>query len=77
MAAISNDTTPIEDDTLPFHKRGVPVLDVIDLNYGPHNNQFPDGYHHTAHDTIDMVSAQSLQTSADLFMELINLINAR
>lgn len=76
LAAISSDTTPIEDDTLPFHKRGVPVLDVIDLDYGPHNNQFPDGYHHTVHDTIDMISAQSLQTSADLFSELINLINA-
>ncbi len=73
--AISKDTTPIEDDTLPFHTRGVPVLDVIDYDYGPHTNALPDGYHHTAQDTIDKISPQSLQTSADIFLELIRLIN--
>ena len=73
--AISKDTTPIEDDTLPFHTRGVPVLDVIDYDFGPHNNALPDGYHHTAQDTIDKISPQSLQTSGDIFMELIRLIN--
>ncbi len=73
--AISKDTTPIEDDTLPFHTRGVPVLDVIDYDYGPHDNALPDGYHHTAQDTIDKISPQSLQTSGDLFLELIRLIN--
>ncbi len=73
--ALSKDTTPIEDDTLPFHTRGVPVLDVIDYDFGPHTNALPDGYHHTAEDTIDKISPQSLQTSADLFLELIRLIN--
>ena len=73
--ALSKDTTPIEDDTLPFHTRGVPVLDVIDYDFGPHTNALPDGYHHTAEDTIDKISPQSLQTSADIFMELIRLIN--
>lgn len=75
MAALSKDTTPIEDDTVPFHKRGVPVLDIIDYNYGPHDAKHSDGYHHTAEDTIDKISAQSLQTAADLFLELINLVN--
>jgi Zn-dependent M28 family amino/carboxypeptidase len=73
--ALSSDNTPMEDDTLPFHKRGVPVLDVIDYDYGPHNDQLPDGYHHTAQDTIDKISPQSLQTSADIFLDLITLIN--
>ena len=77
MSSISSDHTPMEDDTLPFHKRGVPVLDVIDYDYGPHDNAHPDGYHHTAQDTIDKISPQSLQVSADLFMELINLVNQR
>ena len=72
---ISHDTPPIDDDTLPFHTRGVPVLDVIDYDYGPHTNALPDGYHHTAQDTIDKISPQSLQTSADIFLELIRLIN--
>jgi len=77
-AALSNDNTPMEDDTLPFHKRGVPVLDVIDYDYGPMDDRTGDhAYHHTVQDTIDKISPQSLQTSADLFMELIALINQR
>jgi len=73
--AISSDTTPMEDDTLPFHQRGVPVVDVIDYDYGPHDNAHPDGYHHTPEDTIDKISAQSLQASADIFMQMIVLID--
>ena len=40
----------VEDDHLPFVKRGVPSIDVIDLDYGPNNS-----YHHTAqgHDGQD------------------------
>ena len=64
-----------EDDHLPFLKRGVPSLDVIDVDYGPHTNATPDGYHHTAQDTIDKISPKSLQISADLFLETIRLIN--
>ncbi len=66
-----------EDDHLPFLKRGVPSLDVIDVDYGPHTAAMPDGYHHTAQDTIDKISPQSLQISADLFLETIRLINQR
>ena len=77
LAAISKDTTPIDDDHIPFRQRGVPVLDIIDYDYGPHNNATPDGYHHTAQDTIDKVSPKSLQVSADLFLETIRLINQR
>jgi glutaminyl-peptide cyclotransferase len=66
-----------EDDHLPFLKRGVPSLDVIDVDYGPHTASMPDGYHHTAQDTIDKISPKSLQISADLFLETIRLINQR
>ncbi len=61
---------------LPFNERGVPVLDVIDYEYGPHLSD-PDAYHHTAQDTMDKLSATSLQVSADLFLELVKLINQR
>lgn len=64
-----------EDDHIPFLERGVPALDVIDSDYGPHTAKTPDGWHHTAEDTIDKLSAQSLQTSADLFLETIRLID--
>jgi Zn-dependent M28 family amino/carboxypeptidase len=64
-----------DDDHRPFLRRGVPSLDVIDVDYGPHTNATPDGYHHTAQDTIDKISPKSLQISADLFLETIRLIN--
>jgi glutaminyl-peptide cyclotransferase len=66
-----------DDDHLPFAQRGVPVLDVIDAHYGPATDAAPDGYHHTAEDTIDKISAKSLQISGDLFLEMIRLINQR
>jgi Zn-dependent M28 family amino/carboxypeptidase len=66
-----------EDDHLPFLRRGVPSLDVIDVDYGPRTDSAPDGYHHTAQDTIDKISPKSLQISADLFLETIRLINQR
>jgi glutaminyl-peptide cyclotransferase len=66
-----------EDDHLPFAQRGVPVLDVIDAHYGPATDSTPDGYHHTAQDTLDKISAKSLQISGDLFLEMIRLINQR
>jgi len=67
---------PIEDDHLPFKQRGVPVLDVIAYEYGPYDDKRGDyAYHHTAQDTMDKLSAQSLQISADLFLDLIRLID--
>ncbi len=68
---------PEEDDHLPFARRGVPVLDFIDAHYGPQTNATPDGYHHTAQDTLDKISAHSLQISGDILLELIRLINQR
>jgi glutaminyl-peptide cyclotransferase len=66
-----------EDDHLPFAQRGVPVLDVIDAHYGPVTSALPDGYHHTDKDTLDKISAHSLQISGDIFLEMIRLINQR
>ena len=65
----------VADGHVPFMQRGVPVLDLLDINYGPHDPQHPDGWHHTADDTIDKISPQSLQVSADILMDLIPLIN--
>ena len=62
----------VDDDHLPFVQRGVPSIDIIDLNYGPNNS-----YHHTAQDTMDKVSAHSLAVDDDVFMESIRLINQR
>jgi glutaminyl-peptide cyclotransferase len=66
-----------DDDHIPFMKRGVASIDIIDADYGPHDAAHPDGYHHTPEDTIDKISPQSLQISADLFLEIIRLIDQR
>lgn len=44
--------TPVIDDHVPFLQRGIPSVDIIDLDY-PH--------WHTTEDTIDKVSAESLE----------------
>jgi Zn-dependent M28 family amino/carboxypeptidase len=62
----------VEDDHLPFVERGVPSIDIIDLDYGPNNS-----YHHTAQDTMDKISAHSLTIDGDVFMETIRLIDQR
>jgi len=70
--------TQVDDDHIPFQQRGVPVVDVIDLDYGPPTREHPEGgYHHTTQDTMDKLSAQSLQVSADLFLEMVKLIDQR
>lgn len=44
---------PVTDDHTPLNAVGVPVIDLIDFRFD---------YWHTAGDTIDKISAQSLQT---------------
>jgi len=77
-SSVFKNQTEVEDDHLPFKQRGVPVLDIIDLDYGPPTKEHPEGgFHHTELDSIDKVSAHSLQISADLFLEVIRLVNAK
>jgi Peptidase family M28 len=65
-------TGPIEDDHLPFVKRGVPSLDVIDLDYG-YNNVF----HHTPQDTVDKLSPRSLEIVGNTTLEAVRMIDRR
>jgi Zn-dependent M28 family amino/carboxypeptidase len=62
----------ISDDHLPFAAVGIPVDDIIDLNYG-----FDNIYHHTTEDTADKCSAASLQIVGDIVMETIRALNTR
>jgi hypothetical protein len=61
------DTTRIEDDHLPFLAAGVPSVDIIDLDY----EQW-----HTAKDTLDAVSARSLQIVGDVVLAALPQIEA-
>lgn len=60
------------DDHLPFKDFGVPVADIIDLDYG-----YNGAFHHSVEDTIDKISPKSLQVTGDVMLEAIRLLNAR
>ncbi len=56
----------IDDDHRPFAEVGVNAIDLIDFNYGPQQ-----AYWHTALDTMDKLSAQSLQIVGDVVLEVV------
>jgi hypothetical protein len=49
----------IIDDHTPFNEAGIPAIDIIDFDYP---------YWHTLQDTVDKVSAQSLQVVGDTIL---------
>jgi glutaminyl-peptide cyclotransferase len=53
---LSQIKAPVGDDHIPFLDVGIPCVDIIDLNYGPNNS-----YHHTAADSLDKVSPESME----------------
>ena len=67
----------ITDDHVPLLDKGLRVIDVLDIQYGP----LPAGhdaftasnpnYHHTMQDTFDKVSAKSLQVVGDVAVTLV------
>lgn len=63
-------TTAIEDDHLPFVRRGVPSADVIDLDYG-----YGNAFHHTPQDTMDKLSPKSFQIVGDTVLETVRMLD--
>jgi glutaminyl-peptide cyclotransferase len=63
----------VTDDHVPLLNKGLRVIDVIDLDYGPMgpNGQASPNYHHTTQDTMDKISAKSLQIVGDVALGLI------
>ncbi len=63
----------VTDDHVPFINKGMHVIDVIDIDYGPldANGVANPSYHHTLQDTMDHVSAKSLQIVGDVALGLI------
>jgi len=59
--------TLIEDDHWPFLEAGIDAVDIIDLDYAPW---------HTAGDTIDKLSARSLQIVGDVLVASLPKIEA-
>jgi Zn-dependent M28 family amino/carboxypeptidase len=67
-ATFVNESTPIEDDHVPFLKAGVAATDIIDLDYPAW---------HTSADTLDQTSARSLQIVGDVVLEALPMIESR
>ena len=63
-------TESMEDDHLPFVKRGVPSADIIDFSYG-YNNVF----WHTPQDTVDKLSPKSLEITGTVILETIRILD--
>ncbi len=55
----------IEDDHMPFVRLGVNAIDLIDFDYGPGHVWW-----HTAQDTMDKLSAKSLQVVGEVLLEV-------
>jgi Zn-dependent M28 family amino/carboxypeptidase len=62
-----NVSSAVEDDHIPFLRRGVPAVDLIDFDYGPGNSWW-----HTERDTLDKLSADSLQVVGTVVLEVLN-----
>jgi glutaminyl-peptide cyclotransferase len=60
----------MEDDHIPFVKRGVPSADLIDFDYG-YNNVF----WHTTQDTVDKLSPKSLEIVGATMLETVGILD--
>ncbi len=67
-ASFLDEPLAVEDDHIPFLRAGVPAVDLIDLDYADW---------HTAGDTLDKVSARSLQIVGDVVLAALPDIEAR
>jgi len=63
-----NESTEVEDDHQPFLEAGVPAVDIIDLEFAAW---------HTPLDTLDAVSARSLQVVGDVLIAALPKIEQR
>jgi glutaminyl-peptide cyclotransferase len=63
-----SDAIAVEDDHAPFLRAGVPSALLIDFDYRPW---------HTAEDTLDKVSARSLQIVGDVLIDALPAVEER
>ena len=60
----------VEDDHIPFVKRGVPCADLIDFDYG-----YNDVFWHTTQDTVDKLSPKSLEIVGGTMLETVRILD--
>ncbi len=56
----------LTDDHVPLQQVGIRAIDLVDFTFGPDNK-----WHHSPDDTLDKVSAQSLQVVGDVGLGLV------
>lgn len=61
-----------DDDHTPFLKKSVPAVDLIDFDYG-----YGNVFWHTPQDTMDKLSAKSLEISGSVLMEAVRLLDQK
>jgi Zn-dependent M28 family amino/carboxypeptidase len=64
---LSRSRMAIEDDHIPFIGIGVPSVNIIDFNFGPGHS-----YWHTEEDTLDKISAESMEKVGRLVLALLS-----
>ncbi len=62
------------DDHVPFLNAGMPAIDLIDFEYGSRPGR--NDYWHTENDTLDKLSAESLEAVGQTVLETLNLLTA-
>jgi glutaminyl-peptide cyclotransferase len=62
----------VDDDHQPFLKRGIPAVDIIDLD-----GYINLGYWHTAQDTLDKISPRNLAIVGHVILESVNALETR
>ena len=67
-----NKQLPIEDDHVPYLRKGVPAVNLIDFEYGPNHSWW-----HTPEDTMDKVSARSLEVVGRVVVETLRRLEPR
>jgi hypothetical protein len=60
----------IEDDHVPFLRRGASAVNLIDFEYGPNNS-----YWHTEQDTPDKLSADSFEVVGRVVLEVLRKLD--
>lgn len=67
-----NSGNAIEDDHIPFRKMGVEAIDLIDFDYGMLNRNW-----HSERDTMDKLSAESLEITGRVVVETLRRLDQR
>ncbi len=70
-----NRSQAIEDDHVPFRRAGIPAINLIDYEYGGSTLDHKNNWH-TANDTVDRVSPESLEVVGKVVFRAIPGVEA-